>query len=94
MEPREVDASPRTFQESRKLLGTGAVSKDVEAVAASTRDSPALDLDERRRLATWAEALRRFIETADGMGVLVRLDSRPRGEWPHRSARPIQCSTQ
>ena len=29
------------------------------------------DLDERRRLGTWTDALRRFIEQADALGVLV-----------------------
>ena len=53
------------------FVGSVDVSKDVEAVAASMRDSLALDLNERRRLSTWTEALRRFIESADGMGVLV-----------------------
>ena len=39
--------------------------------AAAIRDALGFDLDERRQLPTWTDALRRFIEQADALGVLV-----------------------
>ena len=35
------------------------------------RHALGFDLEERRQLATWTDALRRFIEQADALGVLV-----------------------
>ena len=35
------------------------------------RHALGIDLEERRRISTWTEALRRFIEQADALGVLV-----------------------
>lgn len=43
----------------------------VEEVAAYIRSTLRFDLEERRALATWSEALRRFIKLADELGVLV-----------------------
>lgn len=53
------------------FTGSADVSSDVEATAAGMRSTLGFDLDERRRFPTWTEALRRFIEQADGLGVLV-----------------------
>jgi Zn-dependent peptidase ImmA (M78 family) len=39
--------------------------------AAHIRDGLGFDIDERRQLPTWTDALRRFIEQADALGVLV-----------------------
>jgi Zn-dependent peptidase ImmA (M78 family) len=44
---------------------------DVVRTATTIRSALGFDLDERRKLLTWAEALRRFIEQADAVGVLV-----------------------
>jgi Zn-dependent peptidase ImmA (M78 family) len=51
----------------------GSVRRTDEVVETASRICHALsfDLDERRELPTWAEALRRFIEQADAAGVLV-----------------------
>ncbi|MHB0979131.1 MAG: helix-turn-helix domain-containing protein [Thermoleophilia bacterium] len=58
-------------EESLPFTGSAGVSSDVEATAADMRNTIGFDLDERRRFPTWTEALRRFIEQADGLGVLV-----------------------
>lgn len=56
---------------SLPLVGSADLSSDVEATAARMRSTLGFDLDERRRFPTWTEALRRFIEQADAVGVLV-----------------------
>ena len=53
------------------LVGSVRVGRDVIATAAGMRDMLALDLEERRKFPTWTEALRRFIEQADALGILV-----------------------
>ena len=53
------------------FVGSAGVADDVAATAAGMRRALGFDLEERRRLPTWTEALRRFIEQADGVGVLV-----------------------
>jgi Zn-dependent peptidase ImmA (M78 family) len=58
-------------EETLPFTGSANVSSDVEATAARMRSTLGFDLDERRRFPTWTEALRRFIEQADGLGVLV-----------------------
>jgi Zn-dependent peptidase ImmA (M78 family) len=50
------------------------VNSDVETAAAAMRQALAFDLDERRQMQTWTEALRRFIEQADALGVLVMVN--------------------
>ena len=53
------------------FVGSVALSDPVEEVAAAMRGTLGFDLDERQRLGTWTEALRRFIAQADDAGVLV-----------------------
>lgn len=53
------------------FVGSARIEDDVVATAAAMRRALGLDLQERRQLPTWTEALRRFIEQADGLGVLV-----------------------
>lgn len=53
------------------LVGSVRVTDDVVGAAARMRDELGFDLDERRQLPTWTDALRRFIEQADGLGILV-----------------------
>lgn len=53
------------------FVGSADVTSSVEATAAHIRRTLGFDLEERRRLPTWTEALRRFIEQADEAGVLV-----------------------
>ena len=54
-----------------EFVGSARVTDDVEAVAAAIRQALGFDLEERRRLPTWTDALRRFIEQCDAAGVLV-----------------------
>jgi Zn-dependent peptidase ImmA (M78 family) len=60
-----VGENPRGFVGSVKL------EDDVVGVAARLRKALCLDLEERRKLRTWTEALRQLIEQADAAGVLV-----------------------
>jgi Zn-dependent peptidase ImmA (M78 family) len=53
------------------FVGSARPGDDVVATAATLRHALGLDLEERRRLGTWTDALRRFIEQADALGVLV-----------------------
>jgi Zn-dependent peptidase ImmA (M78 family) len=53
------------------LVGSARVTDDVVRTAATIRHALGFDLEERRQLPTWTEALRRFIEQADALGILV-----------------------
>jgi len=53
------------------FVGSVRMGDDVVRTAALIRRTLAFDIDERRRLSTWTVALRRFIEQADALGVLV-----------------------
>lgn len=59
----------------RAFVGSASVTDKVEQVAAQMRHALGFDLDERRRIPTWTDALRRFIEQADAFGVLVMVSS-------------------
>jgi Zn-dependent peptidase ImmA (M78 family) len=58
-------------EEQRDFVGSVRLEDDVVDVAARMRKALQIDLDERRALPTWTEALRRLIEQADAAGVLV-----------------------
>lgn len=53
------------------FVGSAHRDDDVVETAEIMRHALWFDLDERRRLGTWTDALRRFIEQADALGVLV-----------------------
>lgn len=53
------------------FVGSAQVTSPIEATAATMRHTLSFDIEERRQLPTWTEALRRFIEQADRIGVLV-----------------------
>ena len=54
-----------------EFVGSACPGDDILETAAHMRRALGLDLEERRRLATWTDALRRFIAQADALGVLV-----------------------
>ncbi|MCC6766599.1 MAG: ImmA/IrrE family metallo-endopeptidase [Deltaproteobacteria bacterium] len=62
---RQVGEDPLPF------VGSVRVGDDVVQTAAVMRAALGIDLDARRRMPTWTDALRRFIEQTDALGVLV-----------------------
>ena len=54
-----------------EFVGSADLGDNVVETAARMRDALGLNLEERRRFTTWTDALRRFIEQADALGVLV-----------------------
>src|SRR5260370_22525770 len=52
-------------------VGSVSVTTDTRLAAAQIREAIGFDLDERRRIPTWTDALRRFIELADAAGGMV-----------------------
>ncbi len=57
--------------EALTLAGSLRVTDDVVAAAATIRKALRFDLDEQKKAPTWTDALRRFIEQADVLGILV-----------------------
>lgn len=52
-------------------VGSVRITDDIVTTATHMREALGFDVEERRRCPTWTEALRRFIELADALGVLV-----------------------
>lgn len=62
----------RSMGESQlAFVGSVRVGNDVVRTAATIREELGFDLDARRQTPTWTDALRHFIEQADGLGILV-----------------------
>jgi len=61
----------RNGEDPLPFVGSATLQSDVEEVAARMRDALDFDLDERAELVRWTDALRRFIEQADELGILV-----------------------
>lgn len=53
------------------FVGSAGVQNEVVSTAAQIRSALHFDVNERRRMPTWTDALRDFIEQADGLGILV-----------------------
>ena len=53
------------------FVGSSNLTSDIRETAARMRTALGFNIDERRRIPTWTDALRRFIEQADLLGVLV-----------------------
>jgi Zn-dependent peptidase ImmA (M78 family) len=62
---RSQRESPLSF------VGSANLNSSVEATAEGMRQALNFDIEERRQLPTWTDALRRFIEQADAMGIMV-----------------------
>jgi Zn-dependent peptidase ImmA (M78 family) len=56
------------------FVGSTNVTEDAVTAAATIRRALGFDLEERRQMPTWTDALRRFIEHADALGVLVMVN--------------------
>jgi Zn-dependent peptidase ImmA (M78 family)/transcriptional regulator with XRE-family HTH domain len=65
---RWAGADPLAF------VGSVTMEKDVEVVATTMRRALKFDLAERKQMSSWSEALRRFIEQADELGVLAMVN--------------------
>ncbi len=65
------DFAQKMGDRSLGFVGAARLNDDVVRIANHIRQTIGFDLEERRSLTTWADALRRFIEQADELGVLV-----------------------
>ena len=65
------DFARSTGEPPLEFVGSARLGDDIVDAAARIRHALGFDIDERRRLPTWTDALRRFIEQADRIGVLV-----------------------
>ena len=54
-----------------EFVGSLDTSVDVSFAGARVRDALGFDVEQRRGLGTWSEALRQFIEQAEVLGILV-----------------------
>lgn len=61
-------------EEPVPFVGSAHLTNDVEATAVTIRHTLGFDVEERRQMPTWTDALRRFIEQADALGVLVMVN--------------------
>ena len=71
------------------FVGSAALTDPVERVAADIRRALGFDLEERRRLGTWTQALRCLIGHADEAGILVMV-SGVVGSNTHRKLDPAE----
>ena len=62
---RSVGEKPVSF------VGSVSQTNNVERIAESIRHTLGFDIEERRQMPTWTDALHRFIEQADMLGILV-----------------------
>lgn len=60
-----------TGEKSVSFVGSVSQTNNVEKIAESIRHTLGFDIEERRQTPTWTDALRRFIEQADTLGILV-----------------------
>jgi Zn-dependent peptidase ImmA (M78 family) len=58
-------------EEPLAFVGSATLKSNIEEIAANIRTALGFDVDERRVTPTWTEALRRFIEQVDKLGLLV-----------------------
>lgn len=56
------------------FVGSVTATDEIESVARNIRTTLGFDIEERRAAPTWTDALRRFIEQADKIGVLVMVN--------------------
>lgn len=69
-----TDFSRLMREEPLAFVGSANVTDNVVDAAARIRAALRFDVEEQRKSPTWTEALRRFIERADSLGVLVMVN--------------------
>jgi Zn-dependent peptidase ImmA (M78 family)/transcriptional regulator with XRE-family HTH domain len=57
-----------------RFVGSATLVSDIEATATAIRRTLGFEIEERRKMPTWTEALRRLIEQAEALGVLVMIN--------------------
>jgi Zn-dependent peptidase ImmA (M78 family)/transcriptional regulator with XRE-family HTH domain len=65
------DFARSTGEDQLAFVGSATVSSDVTATAAAMRDSLGFDVERRKTMPTWQEALSDFVRQADAIGILV-----------------------
>lgn len=60
-----------TGEKPLSFVGSTRSQNNVEAVAETMRQALDFNIEERRQMSTWTDALRRFIDQADSIGILV-----------------------
>lgn len=68
------DYARSTGETASPFVGSVTLGDDIPAVAGRMREALGFDVDDRRRMRTWEEALRLFIEQADDSGVMVMVN--------------------
>src|SRR6516164_6617257 len=56
------------------FVGCASLKSDIAATAAAMRSALRLDLEERQKISTWDKTLRRLIDHADALGILVMVN--------------------
>ncbi len=68
------DAARAAGERPLAFVGSLRVGSDVVEAAAGMRAALGFEIEERRAMPTWTDALRRFIQQADDSGVLVMVN--------------------
>ena len=63
-----------TGEQSLPFIGSVRRTDDIVAAAERIRTALGFSVEERRQIGTWTDALRRFIEQADALGILVMVN--------------------
>ena len=58
-------------EEPLSFVGSASIKDDVIKTAAKMRQFIGFDIDERKRMPTWTDALRKFIDQVDSIGIMV-----------------------
>lgn len=81
------DEARTAGQPSLDFVGSLDTTVDVVFAGARLRNALGFDVEQRRRMTTWTEALRQFIDQADSLGILVMV-SGVVGSNTHRQLNP------
>jgi Zn-dependent peptidase ImmA (M78 family)/transcriptional regulator with XRE-family HTH domain len=68
------DFARSTGETACSFVGAADLANDVEIISARIRHALGFDIEARRQMRTWEEALRGFIEQADELGILVMIN--------------------
>lgn len=68
------DYARATGEKPLAFVGSAKLNDDITTAAGEIRDALGFSVDDRKVMSTWTEALRRFIEQADALGVLIMVN--------------------